>query len=176
MDDIPRELKAHPRFHPVVGMVGQDGSVIVRVGGLLGPVAAYVTTAEADDEGIEVFERRIDDGWLPDLHHPATGGILLDMLSEYVAMYSTARSIGGSWFTFIAGDGVGHVARSFGESVAQHLLVIWSADGPTTQPVGVPEAPESVPDVEAPGSRRDLSELQRFRPGVVSRPRPVGAE
>jgi hypothetical protein len=53
--ELAQALKAHPKFQPSVGMVGVDGSVIVRVGGLLGPVAAYVTTAEADAEGIEVF-------------------------------------------------------------------------------------------------------------------------
>jgi hypothetical protein len=149
MSDLPRELKAHPRFQPAVGMVGQDGSIIVRVGGLLGPVAAYVTTAEADDEGIEVFERRIDDGWLPDLDHFATGGLLLGMLSGSAAMYSTARTSGGNWHTFIAGDGVGYVRGSLGESVAQHLLAIWNADGPTPQAVGVPESSGAEPDAEA---------------------------
>lgn len=148
MIDLPRELKAHPRFQPAVGMVGQDGSIIVRVGGLFGPVAAYITTAEADDEGIEVFERRIDDGWLPDLDHFATGGLLLGMLSECAAMHSISRSDGVKWFAFTTGDGIGRAGKSLGESVARQLLAIWDADGPTPQAAGVSEAPEVDPDVE----------------------------
>jgi len=35
-------------------MVGVDGSIIVRVDGTLGPVAAHILTSKADDEGIEV--------------------------------------------------------------------------------------------------------------------------
>lgn len=95
--ELAQALKAHPKFQPTVGMVGTDGSVIVRVGGILGPVAAYVTTAEADDEGIEVIERRIDDGWLPDLTHPATAGVLFALLSDATGVVSLARDPDGRW-------------------------------------------------------------------------------
>jgi hypothetical protein len=123
--ELAQALKAHPKFQPTAGMVGMDGSVIVRVGGTLGPVAAYIFTAEADDEGIELIERRIDDGWLPDLTHPATVGVLFALLGDTGAAVSLGRDADGRW----------HAHRDLGwswadipgEAVAKRLIYLWSA-------------------------------------------------
>lgn len=123
--DLARSLKAHPKFQPTVGMVGVDGSIIVRVGGILGPVAAHILTAEADDEGIEVLERRLDDGWLPDLTHPATAGLLFGVLADTGGMVSLGRDAGGRWHA--RRDLSWTWADTPGEAVAKHLIYLWNA-------------------------------------------------
>lgn len=119
--DLAVELKNHPKFRPAVGMVGQDGSVIVRVGSQ-GPIAAYIVTPEGSDGGIEVFERRVEPDWLPDLTHPATGGVLLSILVETFPMLSISRSDGGCWGNFVLGDSCGLWANSIGESIALRII------------------------------------------------------
>jgi len=119
--DLAVELKNHPKFRPAVGMVGQDGSVIVRVDSQ-GPIAAYIITPEASDGGVEVFELRIGPEWLPDLTHPATGGILLSILVETFPMLSISRSDSGRWGNFVLGDSCGLWASSLGESIALRII------------------------------------------------------